>query len=65
LEAVTQDGAALEFADKRCRSDREIVLKAVLQFPDAIDFSDKRFRSDREIVLAAEGPDAMLEFALS
>lgn len=44
-------GSALEYADRKFRKDREIVLAAVKDEGSAIIFADKTFRNDKEIAL--------------
>ncbi|EFC46884.1 predicted protein [Naegleria gruberi] len=53
LEAVKQDGSALEDADSSFKKDREIVLEAVKQNGWALQYADSSFKKDREIVLEA------------
>ncbi len=52
LEAVKQDGLALEFADERLKADKQVVLAAIRQNAKAVKFMDsKYFRNDKEVVL--------------
>jgi hypothetical protein len=54
LEAVKQDGCALEYADDSFKADREVVLDAVkMPFSNALLFADDTLKADREIVLEA------------
>ena len=64
LEAVTNFGDALEFADKSLKKDKEIVIEAVTNYGPALEFADERFKKDKRFILdlAKLGSDA-LEFA--
>jgi|GEM_PF-2571814 len=53
LEAVEQNGSALEFVDLELRADREIVLAAVRQNGTDLQYASEELREDKEIVLAA------------
>ena len=53
LEAVKQNGKALQFADKIFKKDKKIVLEAVKQAGSALQFADKIFKKDKKIVLVA------------
>ena len=53
LAAVTENGAALEYASLELRADREIVLAAVTKNGAALKFASAEMQADREIALAA------------
>ncbi len=53
LEAVSNNGASLEFVSKRLKGDKDIVLAAVKNYGLALKYSDLSLRNDEEIVLAA------------
>ena len=64
LEAVKQDGQALQFADPSLRSNRAVVLEAVKQNGQALEWTDPSLRNDRAVVLEAVRQDGWaLEFA--
>ena len=53
MEAVKQDGRALQCASAELQGDREIVMEAVKQNGDALRYASAELRGDREIVLEA------------
>ena len=53
LEAVKEDGYALDDADESLKKDKEIVLEAVKQAGGALSYADESLLKDREIVMAA------------
>lgn len=53
MEAVNQDGNALEYAPKHLKDDREVVLAAVKQNGEALCYATSIIKGDREVVLAA------------
>ena len=53
LEAVKQNGMALQYADERLRADKQVVLAAVKQNPDAVDLVHHCLRNDKEVWLTA------------
>ena len=56
LEAVKQNGYALEYASAALKDDREIVLEAVKQNGLALYSASAALQRDREIVDYAGGP---------
>ncbi len=55
LEAVKQDGDALEYADDSLRADREVVFEALKGNPSAIWFASEELRNDPELKKMTEG----------
>ncbi len=55
--AVSEDGAALEYASAELRNDREIVRLAVSQNGYALEYASPELRNDREIVRVAVSQD--------
>ncbi|CAK0793300.1 unnamed protein product, partial [Prorocentrum cordatum] len=53
MEAVRQDGRALEFVGEELQADREIVLSAVALDGRAVQFASPDLRADRRVALAA------------
>ena len=53
LEAVKQDGRALEFASEEPRGHRDVVLEAVKQDGRALEFASEEPRGHRDVVLEA------------
>ena len=53
LQAVKQNGRALQFASAALKDDREIVLEAVKQNGRALEYVSAALKDDREIVLEA------------
>ena len=45
LEAVKQNGMALEYASKEFKADKEVVLAAVMQNPRALKFASEELRN--------------------
>ena len=50
LNAVSKQGALLDFADEAFKDDKEIVLAAISNNPEAVEFASDRLKSDREVV---------------
>ena len=64
LEAVKNDGGALEYASQDLKSDREVVLAAVKNFGSVLQYASEDLKSDRVVVLEAVKNDGMaLEYA--
>ena len=53
MAVVTQDGDALEYADKSLKRDKDVVLAAVTQSGDALEFADESLKRDRDVALTA------------
>ena len=53
LEAVKQDGWALEYASDELKNDKEVILEAVKQNGQALQCASNDLRNDKEIVLEA------------
>jgi hypothetical protein len=53
MEAVKQDGRALEYASAELRGDQEIVMAAVKQNGWALEWASAELQGDREVVMAA------------
>merc|ERR1712185_885967 len=53
MEAVKQNGRALEYASAELKGDREIVLESVKQHGLALQYASAELKGDREIVMAA------------
>jgi len=53
LEALKNDGLALEFISTEFKNDREIVLVAVKSSGKALEYASNELKNDREIVLEA------------
>ena len=53
LEAVKNDGYALDYASEELKADRQIVLEVVKNKGDALEYASEELKSDKEIVLAA------------
>ena len=49
MEAVKQNGRALEFASKELRGDKEVVMKAVKQNGDALMYASKELQGDKSM----------------
>ena len=54
LEAVKQDGLALEYADESLQKDKSIVLEAVKQDGVALEYADESLQKDPDIIKAAK-----------
>ena len=52
MEAVRQDGRALEFACPDLRSDKEVVMEAVRQHGRALQCACEDLRRDKEVIKA-------------
>jgi uncharacterized protein YdeI (YjbR/CyaY-like superfamily) len=64
IEAVQQNGWALQFAAEALIADKDVVLAAVTRTGSALRFAAKELKADREIVLAAVTRDCWaLQFA--
>jgi hypothetical protein len=59
LEAVRQDGLALQHVPVELRADRDVVLAAVRRRGWALQYASAEFRADREVVLAAVTQDGL------
>lgn len=53
LEAVKQDGRALEFASDGLKNDKEIVLESIQQDGKNIAYASNELRADKELALTA------------
>ena len=53
LEAVKQNGCALQYASAALQDDHEIVLEAVKQNGRALEYASATLKDDREIMLEA------------
>jgi uncharacterized lipoprotein YbaY len=53
LEAVTQDGDALQYASWNLKADKEVVLAAVTQEGEALEFASEDLKADKEVALEA------------
>jgi len=53
LAAVSDDGAALQYAHPALQADREVVLTAVVRNGSALRYAEESLRADPEVVLAA------------
>ena len=51
LEAVRENGRALEYASNELRNDREVVLEAVRQTGQALEYASNELCNDREFML--------------
>lgn len=51
MEAVKENGRALEHASKELQNDHEIVMEAVKEDGDALRHASKELQNDREIVM--------------
>ena len=56
---VKQGGWNLDYADKKLKNDKEVVLAAVKQDSRALQFADKKLKNDKEVVLAAVKQDGL------
>ena len=64
MEAVSQNGNALEFATEELKGDREMVMQAVSKNGPALEYATDELNGDREIVLEAVSKSGFaLEFA--
>jgi len=63
LEAVKNNGDALEYASEELKNDKEILLEASKTGNHVFDHASKDFSNDREIVLRAVQTDYSLSFA--
>jgi len=54
LEAVKQNGLALQFADESFRKDKSIVLEAVKSSGGTLEFADESLQKDPDIIQAAK-----------
>jgi hypothetical protein len=57
MEAVKQNGWALEYASEELKRDREVVMEAVKQEGTALQYASEELRGDREVVLEAVKQD--------
>jgi ADP-heptose:LPS heptosyltransferase len=53
IEAIKQNGWALDFVNEKLKNKKDIVEMAVINKGDALEFAPTHFRSDREIVHSA------------
>jgi len=53
----------LEYADKKLKGDKEVVLAAVKQTAYALRYADKKLKGDKEVVLEAVKQNGSLEYA--
>ena len=53
LEAVKQDGRALQLVSEDLRNDKEVVLAAVKQYGGALKYASENLKNDKEVVLEA------------
>ena len=64
LEAVKQDGRALEYASEELRGDKEVVMEAVKQYGRALEYASEELRGDKEVVMEAVKQNGLaLEYA--
>ena len=59
LEAVKEDGGALEHAVDSLKADREVVLETVKNWGWALQYADESLKADREVVLEAVKSDGL------
>jgi hypothetical protein len=50
LEAVKNNGSALEFASNGFQNDKEIILEALKKNGAALEFTSKEFQNDKDFV---------------
>ena len=62
LEAVKQNGMALQYVCEELRKDRDVVLEAVKQNGSALVWASEELRKDRDVVLAAVAGTAAHQF---
>jgi hypothetical protein len=55
LAAVQTEGATIQFASERLKSDKKTVLAAVKNDPYILDFIDEKFRDDDDILDLCSG----------
>ena len=53
LEAVKNDGWALNFASPNLQADREVVMEAVKKRGNALEDASPELKADREVVMEA------------
>ena len=64
MEAVNNNGMALQYATEKLQRDREIVMVAVKQDGEALQYASERLKGIKEIVMAAVKQDGeALEYA--
>ena len=51
MKAVTKDGGALEFASKRLKGDREILMQAVEKKGWVLCYASDELKADKELAL--------------
>jgi len=56
LEAVKQNGRALQFASADLKGDKDVVLAAVQQDGESLQYASQELQRDPEVVLAAANP---------
>ena len=54
LEAVKNNGYALEFTSEEFRADRQVVLEAVKQAGEALEYASEALQNDPELIALAE-----------
>jgi hypothetical protein len=64
LEAVREDGYALEKASEELRADKEVVMAAVNSWGYALQYASEELQADREVVLEAvtSSGEALMDF---
>jgi hypothetical protein len=50
LAAVKNEGASIQFASERLKSDKKTVLAAIKNDPYILDFVDEKFRDDDDVL---------------
>ena len=64
MEAVKQNGNALELAGESMRNDKAVVMEAVKQDPYALRFAGDALKNDKDVVMEAVKQDPLaLEYA--
>ena len=53
LQAVRQNGKALQYASEELKNDREVVLQAITQNGKALQYASPELQDDEEVVLQA------------
>ena len=55
LVAVKNEGATIQFASERLKSDKKTVIAAIKNDPYILDFVDEKFRDDDDILNLCSG----------
>jgi hypothetical protein len=55
LAAVKNEGASIQFASERLKSDKKTVLAAIKNDPYILDFVDEKFRDDDDVLDLCSG----------